>query len=192
MNSGAKPKVAIIIGSNRPNRICPTIATWVKEQMTRNDLEIDTIDLAEIKLPFLDEPEKPAADNYTKDHTKAWSELIDSYDGYVIVYPQYNWGYPAVLKNALDFLYKEWAGKPVSLMCYGNHGGFQGLMALKLVIVGLKMQSMSTNPPLNISDDMFDEKLQFKNINEAFASYSTPVKAVAQEFVDLINKQNLE
>lgn len=138
-----------------------------------------------LTYPFY-EPEIPTHHNYTKDHTKAWSKIISSYDGFVIVFPQYNWGYPAVLKNALDYLFDEWANKPVSIMCYGAHGGFQGALALRLVTQGLDMYNMSTNPPLNINDDMFGKNGKFKNIEEAFTRYRQPMQAVSAEFVDLL------
>jgi NAD(P)H-dependent FMN reductase len=184
----SKPKIGIIVGSNRPTRICRTVAEWVQTNMKHDALELELIDLAEINLPFLDEPEIPAHHRYTKDHTKSWSELISQYDGFVLVFPQYNWGYPAVLKNALDYLYDEWAHKPVSIMCYGGHGGFQATLAMKLVTQGLHMYNMSTNPPLDIDDEMFDEQGQFIDIEAAFARYRQPMQAVSAEFADLLSK----
>lgn len=183
-----KPKIGIIIGTNRPNRIGRQIAEWVQNAMHHKDLELDLIDLAEINLPFLDEPEIPARHHYKSEHTKRWSRLISSYDGFVIVFPQYNWGYPAVLKNALDYLYDEWKNKPVSLMCYGGHGGFQGALALKLVTQGLNMYNMSSNPPLNITSRMFNHQGQFKNINEAFERYKAVMQLTSSEFISLLKK----
>lgn len=181
-----KPTIGIIIGSNRPNRICGTVAKWVLSEMQHENLDLSLIDLAEVNLPFLDEPEIPARHHYTQNHTKAWSELISQYDGFVLVFPQYNWGYPAVLKNALDYLFEEWAHKPVSIICYGGHGGFQAAMGMKLVTQGLHMYNMSTNPPLDIDEAMFDENGQFKDIHYAFARYQVSIQAVATEFVSLL------
>ncbi|MGO3601735.1 MAG: NADPH-dependent FMN reductase, partial [Enterococcus faecalis] len=104
---------------------------------------------------------------------------------FVLLFPQYNWGYPAVMKNALDFLYSEWSHKPVSIMVYGGHGGFQGLIAMKLVTQGLNMYNMSVNPPLSISKEMFDENNQFIAIDQAFKRVAPQVKMVSEEFVDL-------
>jgi NAD(P)H-dependent FMN reductase len=185
-DSTNKPNIGIIVGSNRPSRICLSIAEWAAGTMQHDSLNLAIIDLAEINLPFLDEPEIPAHHHYQKNHTRAWSELVNSYDGFVLVFPQYNWGYPAVLKNAMDYLYDEWAGKPVSIMCYGGHGGFQALIAMKLVTQGLRMYSMATNPPLTIEDEMFDEQGQFKDIYQAFARYQQPLHAVSAEFIDLL------
>ncbi|MBA3927114.1 NADPH-dependent FMN reductase [Listeria rustica] len=181
-----KPNIGLIIGSNRPTRVCRTVAEWAMKEMEHDKLNLSLIDLAEINLPFLDEPEIPAHGNYQKEHTKAWSELIKGYDGFVFIFPQYNWGYPAVLKNALDFLYDEWRGKPVSIMCYGGHGGFQAALSMKLVTQGLHMYNMATNPPLDISDEMFDERGQFKNIEKDFARYKLPLQAVSAEFASIL------
>ncbi len=154
--------------------------------MHHEGLNIELVDLAEINLPFLDEPEIPAHHKYQKEHTVTWSKIVSGYDGFVIVFPQYNWGYPAVLKNALDFLYDEWSKKPVSIMCYGGHGGFQATLSLKLVTQGLRMYNMSSNPPLNIEDEMFDSNDQFIDIDSAFSRYKVPMQAVSAEFVSLL------
>jgi NAD(P)H-dependent FMN reductase len=183
-----KIKIGIIVGSNRPNRICLNVATWTKEGMRNDELDLEIIDLAEVNLPFLDEPEIPAHHQYQNEHTVAWSKTISKYDGFVLVFPQYNWGYPAVLKNALDYLYDEWAKKPVSIMCYGGHGGFQASLAIKLVTQGLHMYNMATNLPLDIEEEMFDENGQFKDIASALSRYSTPLQAVSTEFVSLLRK----
>lgn len=180
--------IGIIVGSNRPTRICRQIAEWVMRQMQREGLNLSLIDLAEINLPFLDEPDIPACGHYVHAHTQAWSELVKRYDGFVLVFPQYNWGYPAVLKNALDFLYDEWAGKPVSIVCYGGRGGFQAALAMKLVTQGLDMVNLASNPPLTIDKTMFDEQGQFKDIDNALARSKVPVRTVATELVDWLGQ----
>ncbi|MFT4246255.1 MAG: NAD(P)H-dependent oxidoreductase [Micrococcaceae bacterium] len=111
---------------------------------------------------------------------------MSDYDDFALLFPQYNWGYPAVLKNALDYLYAEWAHKPVSIMCYGNHGGFQGALAMGLVTNGLHMYGMATNPPLDINKTMFDENGQFKDLDTAFAKHQKSLALVKQEFETLL------
>lgn len=183
-----KPNIAIIIGSNRPRRICNTIADWVFKEMNHPALLLSIIDLAEINLPFLDEPGIPAKGNYINQHTKDWSEVVRGYDGFVLVFPQYNWGYPAVLKNAMDYLYDEWKHKPVCMISYGGHGGFQAALGMKLVTQGLHMYNMATNPAFDIDEEMFDANGQFIDIDSAFSKYRQPIKAAAVEFADLLVK----
>lgn len=147
-------KIGIIVGSNRPGRRSKQVADWLQEQLAKsNRVQFEEIDLAAINLPFLDETEIPARRQYSHQHTKAWSALIQSYDGFVFVFPQYNWGYPAVLKNAVDYLAKEWAGKHVSLVTFGGHGGAQAQLAMRLVVGGLHMQQMAVNLQINLMPD---------------------------------------
>jgi NAD(P)H-dependent FMN reductase len=181
--------IGIIVGSNRPNRVSPSIAEWLSNAMKHDGLNLSIIDLAEINLPFLDEPDIPAHGNYQNEHTKAWSELIQSYDGFVLLFPQYNWGYPAVLKNALDYLYAEWAGKPVSIMPFGNHGGFQAMLAMRLVTKGLRMIDMATNIQIDIKEKMFDEQGQFKDIDLTLEQYRSNAQLLASEFIDLLHQE---
>jgi NAD(P)H-dependent FMN reductase len=84
---------------------------------------IEVLDLAEIALPFLDEPHHPRLGKYTKPHTFAWSRAVDEADAFVIVVPEYNGGFPAALKNALDYLHAEWHEKPVGVVTYGGGPG---------------------------------------------------------------------
>ena len=124
MSAGSsEARIAVIIGSTRPTRICPGIARCAQRTLDdQGSLRYSLVDLAEVNLPFLDEPLKAALREYKHAHTKAWSELIDSFAGFVFVLPQYNWGYPAPLKNALDYLYHEWHDKPATTVTYGTRG----------------------------------------------------------------------
>lgn len=183
-----KPAVGIILGSSRPGRICPEIADWARNRLENDRLDWHLIDLAEINLPFLDEAELPARHHYQKEHTIKWSETIKNLDGFIFVFPQYNWGYPAVLKNALDYLYDEWSGKPVSFICYGGHGGFQAALGMRLVTQGLNMNNMSTSLSLTIEKEMFDESMKFKDIESALKQYEHPLGALSEEFIHLLVK----
>ena len=116
----------IILSSTRPGSIAPVIGRWVAER-ARKATEFDTIeilDLAEIALPFLDEPHHPKLGKYTKPHTLRWARDVATADALVIVTPEYNGGFPAPLKNALDFLHAEWRDKALGIVSYG--GGTSG------------------------------------------------------------------
>ena len=149
--------ILVIAASVRPKRIAPQVAAWVaalgREAM---DEVFEVVDLKDWPLPMDDEPEIPAAGAYGEPHTRAWSAKIDSAAGFVFVTPQYNWGYPAPLKNALDHLYREWAGKPVMVVSYGHHGGNRCDEQLRQVCQGLNMKPVATRTQLVISRERIE------------------------------------
>lgn len=138
-------KLKIIIASTRPGRKGPAVAAWVHALISqRKELDVEILDLAVINLPFLDEPKHPRLKEYTKEHTKAWSKTIDEADCFVLVTAEYNFGYPAPLKNALDFLYQEWNYKPVAFVSYGGvAGGTRAVQQLKQVVTAQKMMPIA-------------------------------------------------
>ena len=129
----------IVVGSVRPGRIGLPIAEWVK-RVTESAWEVDLVDLAELALPFMDEPNHPAMRKYTKQHTIDWSERVDAADAIILVTPEYNHSFSPALKNAIDFLHQEWWRKPVGFVSYGGvSGGTRGVIALEPVITGVGM-----------------------------------------------------
>jgi NAD(P)H-dependent FMN reductase len=146
-----RARVGIIIGSNRTARIGGEIAQWVAQTMTNAAFTTQMIDLAAINLPFLDEPDVPAHGNYQNATTKDFAGTIAACDAFVLVFPQYNWGYPAVLKNALDTVFAEWNGKPVGTVIYGGHS-MQADIAIRLVLTGLRMPQLATNVAIHTED----------------------------------------
>lgn len=178
----AEPRIAVVVGSNRPRRICHRIAAWVQQELRDAGLEeAGLIDLKEIGLPFLDEPDMPARGRYEHEHTIRWSALISSYDGFVFVFPQYNWGYPAVLKNALDFLYDEWADKPAGLVTYGTRGGGLAAAQLEQVLQGLDMRPTEANVELKTDSTMLTDDGELRDGDAVFAGYRPQVTALATE-----------
>ena len=135
----------IIIASTRPGRKAPAIADWFYGIAVKHtDFNVEVLDLAKINLPFLDEPEHPRFQKYQHQHTKDWSAIITPADAFVIVTSEYNYGYPATIKNALDFLSKEWAYKAVGFVSYGGvSGGTRAVQMLKQVITALDMMPIS-------------------------------------------------
>jgi NAD(P)H-dependent FMN reductase len=139
------PILQIIIASTRPGRIGLPVAQWFTGRArAHGQFEIDVADLAEINLPFFDEPSHPRLRQYTKKHTKDWSARVDAADAFVIVLPEYNFGMPATIVNAIDFLYNEWMYKPVGFVSYGGvAAGTRATQQLKQVVTTLKMFPIS-------------------------------------------------
>lgn len=143
------------MGSTRVHRLCPKIASWVVGvARASTSLNYELVDLADWPLPMNDEPGVPALGVFIRDHTRAWSRKIDGADAFVFVTPQYNWGYPAPLKNAIDHLYKEWSGKPVVIVSYGGHGGGKCAAQLRQVVEGTNMRPVATMPAIMLTREM--------------------------------------
>jgi NAD(P)H-dependent FMN reductase len=145
------PKIIIIIGSVRTRRIGPQVARWVREVASGViSLPIEIIDLKDWPLPMDEELGIPAAGHYEFEHTRAWSRKILEGAAIVFVTPQYNWGYPASLKNAIDHLYKEWVGKPAMIVTYGGHSGDKCAAQLRQILEAVHMKTISTMPGFKI------------------------------------------
>ena len=135
------PTLHIIIASTRPGRAGLPIAQWFYDRaLAHGAFDVELVDLAEVNLPFLDEPNHPRLRQYTQQHTKDWSAKVDAADAFVIVTPEYNYGFSAPMKNALDFLHGEWQHKPVGFVSYGGiAAGTRAVEMLKQVVTTLRM-----------------------------------------------------
>jgi NAD(P)H-dependent FMN reductase len=144
-------RIGIILGSTRPNRNGEQVARWVYDNASlRDDAEFELVDLRDYPLPHLDEPLPPSMGQYQNEHTKAWSEKIASFDGFVIVTPEYNHGTSGVLKNAIDYLYAEWNNKAVGFVSYGAVGGARAAEHLRLVAGELQMADVRQQVTLSL------------------------------------------
>ncbi len=139
------PTLQIIVASTRPGRVGKPVADWFAGiARAHGGFEVEVLDLAEINLPFFDEPRHPRFHEYEHAHTLAWSATVDRGDAFVFVTPEYNHGFNAVLKNALDFLNAEWAYKPAGIVSYGGvSAGTRAAQMLKQVLSALKVVVVS-------------------------------------------------
>ena len=137
----SQPRLQIIIGSTRPGRRGTALGQWFHDLAVRHDrFDVELIDLAEVGLPLLDEPQPPGRGPYAREHTRRWSRMISAGHAYVFVVPEYNHSYNAATKNALDFLSEEWRHKPVGFVGYGGiTAGARAIQALTPVVVSLGM-----------------------------------------------------
>jgi NAD(P)H-dependent FMN reductase len=155
-------KVAIILGSTRPNRNGEAVAKWVHElSKNRDDAAFQLVDLKDFDLPLLDEPAPPSMGQYTKAHTRKWAETIASFDGYVFVTPEYNHSTSGALKNAIDFLYKEWNNKSAGFVGYGSVGGARAIEHLRLIMAELQIADVRAQVSLSLITD-FEKYHVFK------------------------------
>jgi NAD(P)H-dependent FMN reductase len=145
---------AIIAGSTRPGRKADTVARWVHGiAARRDDASYEIVDLAEYRLPILDEAVPPMAGQYQHPHTLNWAAAVASFDGYVFVAPEYNRSVPGALKNALDYLHAEWNDKAAGFVGYGFHGGVHAIEHLRLILGELKMADIRSPVTLIFGED---------------------------------------
>jgi len=135
------PQLQVVIASTRPGRAGLPVGRWAAEAAAKHGgFDVELVDLEEMRLPLLDEPHHPRMGQYTKDHTLRWSEKVSAADAFVFVTPEYNYGPPPALLNAVNFLYAEWAYKPASFVSYGGvAAGLRSVQALKQVLTTLRM-----------------------------------------------------
>jgi NAD(P)H-dependent FMN reductase len=153
-------RIGIILGSTRPGRVGETVAHWVYGiAAQRSDAEFELVDLLDYKLPHLDEAYPPSMGQYAQPHTLEWAAKIASFDGYVMVTPEYNHSTSGALKNAIDFLYAEWNNKAVGFVSYGSVGGARAVEHLRLVMGELQVADVRNQVALSLFTD-------FENFSE--------------------------
>jgi NAD(P)H-dependent FMN reductase len=134
--------IHVVLGSTREGRFSEKPARWVEERLSaRDDMSVELVDLRDYPLPMFDLPRSPAytGRDYPSPEIERWGSKVDEADGFVFVMPEYNHGYSAVLKNAIDHAFVEWHRKPVAFVSYGNVGGARAVEQMRLVAVELEM-----------------------------------------------------
>ncbi len=138
-------KIQVIIGTTRQNRFSEKAAHWIFEEARKKEgVEVELVDLRNYPLPFFDEPVGPSMfemmkHEYSNEVAKKWVQKVSEADGYIIVTGEYNHSFPAVLKNALDYVYQEWNKKAVGFVSYGSAGGARTIEQLRQVVIELQM-----------------------------------------------------
>ena len=172
-------KIAIIIGSTRPGRKADAVAAWVHGlAKQRNDAEFEVVDIKDFNLPLLDEPVPPSQGKYSKDHSKVWGAKIAAFDAYVFVTPEYNHATSGALKNAIDFLYKEWNNKAAGFVGYGSSGGTRAVENLRLIMGELQVADVRAQVALSLYTD-FENFTTFKPA----ALHEASLKAMLDQLV---------
>jgi NAD(P)H-dependent FMN reductase len=155
-------KLQVILVSTRPSRKGPLVAEWfMKQAREHGKFELELTDLAEVNLPMLDEPNHPRLAKYEHEHTKRWSATVDAADAFVFVTPEYDFGTPAVLANAIQFLVKEWAYKPAAFVSYGGvSAGTRGVQMTKQLLSAVRVAPLTEAVAIPFFAQHVDEATQ--------------------------------
>jgi len=207
MAAATPKKVAIIIGSVRTVRIGPAVVDIIHNILKSSDIspapELSILDIASFNLPILDELAMPAMvpppfDTFQHEHSKKWSTAIAAFDGYIFVSPEYNKGIPGATKNAIDYLYHAWIGKPLLIITYGIQGGKTASASLKDVITCMKLKVVETRPQLVFKGEGMSEVMLAggkgelgpetkKNWEDATTESGKDILKGYEELVELLN-----
>ncbi len=192
MNTDKPLKIQLIIGTTRQNRFSEKAASFIyQEAQKKKELDVELVDLRDYPLPFFNEPVSPSMYErtnhvFTDEVAKKWVAKVGEADGFIIVTAEYNHGYPAVLKNALDYTMKEWNKKPVGFVSYGSSLGARAIEQLKQVVIELQMMPIksSIQLPSDVYRAVMNEKVPVNP--ELFAPLRTPIDKVEKFLEELI------
>jgi NAD(P)H-dependent FMN reductase len=162
-----KPKIGIIISTTRDSRFGDQPAKWVQELANRRgDAQFEIVDLKDYPLPFFEEAVSPAYQTPKNEVAQRWAKKIDEFDGYIFVTAEYNHSVPAVLKNALDYVYREFNRKPAGFIGYGGSGGARAVQQLRLILAQFQVASVSSAVHIG-----FAEMTALRSGEKKFADY---------------------
>ncbi|MFV5264702.1 NADPH-dependent FMN reductase [Acinetobacter courvalinii] len=159
--------IYIIVGSIREGRTAIKIANWVDQainELSLNDIQTEIIDLKEWALPIFAGAHPPATGVYDQPKQQQWADKIAAADAFILISPEYNHGYSPALKNALDYVAKEWQGKPAAYVGYGATNGSRSIDQLRQVATYIGL--VDSNAVLEIRDIFKRNKEETFEANE--------------------------
>jgi len=155
-------KLKVILSSVREERQGEKVSNWVMDELASNrEFDSELLDLKNYQFPYYEDALSPSQLRmpYNTDLRQQWAEKIAEADAVLIITPEYNHSYPAVLKSALDVIYHEWNNKPVGFISYGGNGnGARSVEHLRLVAIELQMAPIREGIHLGIfsGEEIFD------------------------------------
>jgi NAD(P)H-dependent FMN reductase len=183
--SAAAPVISVIVGSTREGRFSEKPARWILEHLKRRKgVDARLLDLRDFPMPFFDHPLTPGIPGrppYPGEVVQRWTKAIAQSDGFVFATPEYNHGLPAVLKNAIDWVYPEWARKPGCFLSWGAAGGVRSVEQLRQVIVTLHM--MPLRSAVHIPIEALRAHCQGGDVEACLAELDIPANAMLDDLL---------
>lgn len=150
----SKSKIAVIVGSIRPNRFGDKPAQWIVEHaQTHGGFDVELVDLQDYDLPLFDAPASDLWMPTPNPVAAKWQAKLDEFDGYIIVTPEYNRSVPGALKNAIDWAYKPFVKKAVAFVAYGAVGGARAVEHLRNIMT--ELQAVTVRQAVHIGGSDF-------------------------------------
>lgn len=175
------PRLHTLICSTRPSRVGPSVAQWAHQAaVAHGKFDAHLVDLAEFGLPVFDEPEHPRLQKYQHEHTKRWAASVNQADAFVFVLPEYNFGPPPSLLNAMNYLVREWQYKAVGFVSYGGgSGGVRAVQVTKQLLTTFKTVPIQES----VMVPMFTQHIGADRVFTPNELHTTSAKAMFDELL---------
>lgn len=172
----------VISSTVRPGRKGPLVAAWITKLAKQNEnFNVEFLDLGEINLPMMNEPHHPVMKNYQHEHTKWWSAKIEEADAFIFVTAEYDYNYPAPLRNALEYLSQEWGYKPAAIVSYGGiSAGTRAANALKADLSTFRMVPLTESVNFPFFQKYFNGKNEFVANENSYKAAANMLKQLVR------------
>jgi NAD(P)H-dependent FMN reductase len=176
--------ISVIVGSTRENRFSEKPAQWILQQLKKRDVDARLLDLRDFPMPFFDHALPPAMPGRAASENavvKKWTAAIEASDGFVFVAPEYNYGPPAVLKNAIDWVYPEWNRKAAAFVSFGSVGGARSVQQLRETAIALQLAPISSSVHIPVATLM--AHFQGGDVDKGLAELEAPAKVMIDDLL---------
>jgi NAD(P)H-dependent FMN reductase len=177
--------ISVIVGSTRQGRFSEKPAQWIFQHLKkRGDVEARLLDLRDFPMPFFDQavpPASPGRPPYENEIVKKWTAAIGASDGFIFVTPEYNYGPPAVLKNAIDWVYPEWNRKAAAFVSYGGAMGARSVQQLRETAIEVQLAPIRSSVHIPVATLM--AHFQGGDVDKGLAELETPAKVMIDDLL---------
>jgi NAD(P)H-dependent FMN reductase len=176
--------ISVIVGSTRQGRFSEKPAQWILQQLKKRDVDARLLDLRDFPMPFFDHavpPAMPGRAAYENEVVKKWTAAIEASDGFIFVAPEYNYGPPAVLKNAIDWVYPEWNRKAAAFVSFGSLGGARSVQQLRETAIELQLAPIHSSVHIPVAT--LWAHFQGGDVDKGLAELETPAKLMIDDLL---------
>ncbi len=176
--------ISVIVGSTRQSRFSEKPAQWIFQHLKKRDIDARLLDLRDFPMPFFDQavgPATPGRAPYENEVVSKWTAAIGASDGFIVVTPEYNYGPPAVLKNAIDWVYPEWNRKAVAFVSYGGVGGARSVQQLREVAIEVQLGPIRSSVHIPVATLM--AHFHGGDVDKGLAELETPAKVMIDDLL---------
>jgi NAD(P)H-dependent FMN reductase len=176
--------ISVIVGSTRQGRFSEKPAQWILQQLKKRDVDALLLDLRDFPMPFFDQavsPATPGRPPYENEVVKKWTAAIGASDGFIFVTPEYNYGPPAVLKNAIDWVYPEWNRKAAAFVSYGGAMGARSVQQLREVVIEVQLAPIRSSVHIPVATLM--AHFRGGDVDKGLAELETPAKVMIDDLL---------